>query len=154
MPSRSTGAGASRTARSRSSEARIERLANPAIRDTLARLAAESSDRIPTWLVPVIRERLADDGDVTLSAAIIASWARDAEGVDEQGAELTIVDRLADERKDAAAKQSDEPLAFVRSTVLFGDLADDARFTEPSLDALRSLHERGATATLAEVTAG
>jgi mannitol 2-dehydrogenase len=32
----------------------IERFANPAVRDTLARLCAESSDRIPKWLVPVI----------------------------------------------------------------------------------------------------
>ena len=35
----------------------IERFANPEIRDTLARLCAESSDRIPKWLVPVIRAR-------------------------------------------------------------------------------------------------
>ena len=33
----------------------IERFANPEVRDTLARLCAESSDRIPKWLVPVIR---------------------------------------------------------------------------------------------------
>ena len=36
----------------------IERFANPEIRDTLARLCAESSDRIPKWLVPVIRHNL------------------------------------------------------------------------------------------------
>ncbi len=35
----------------------VERFANPAIRDTLARLCAESSDRIPTWLVPVVRRQ-------------------------------------------------------------------------------------------------
>ena len=35
----------------------IERFANPEVRDTLARLCAESSDRIPKWLVPVIREQ-------------------------------------------------------------------------------------------------
>ena len=33
----------------------VERFANPEVRDTLARLCAESSDRIPKWLVPVIR---------------------------------------------------------------------------------------------------
>ena len=37
----------------------IERFANPEIKDTLARLCAESSDRIPKWLVPVIRHELA-----------------------------------------------------------------------------------------------
>ncbi len=37
----------------------IERFANPEVRDTLARLCAESSDRIPKWLLPVVREQLA-----------------------------------------------------------------------------------------------
>src|SRR5690606_21303738 len=74
----------------------IERFANPEIRDTIARLCAESSDRIPKWLVPVIRENLATGGHVQLSAAIVASWARYAEGVDEQGQPIEVVDRLAD----------------------------------------------------------
>jgi mannitol 2-dehydrogenase len=33
----------------------IERFANPEVRDTLARLCAFGSDRIPKWLVPVVR---------------------------------------------------------------------------------------------------
>src|ERR1700735_5574598 len=36
----------------------LERFANPAIRDTLARLAALGSDRIPPWLVPGIPPEL------------------------------------------------------------------------------------------------
>ena len=36
----------------------IERFANPEVRDTLARLCAESSDRIPKWLLPVVRHNL------------------------------------------------------------------------------------------------
>ncbi len=57
----------------------IERFSNPEIRDTVARLCAESSDRIPKWLLPVVRDQLTRDGDVTRSAAICASWARYAE---------------------------------------------------------------------------
>src|SRR5450759_1675731 len=33
----------------------IERFSNAEVRDTVARLCAESSDRIPKWLLPVIR---------------------------------------------------------------------------------------------------
>src|ERR1700733_120177 len=33
----------------------IERFSNPQVRDTIARLCAESSDRIPKWLLPVAR---------------------------------------------------------------------------------------------------
>jgi mannitol 2-dehydrogenase len=126
----------------------IERFSNDAVRDTVARLCAESSDRIPKWLVPVIRENLAGGRDVTLSAAIVASWARYAEGVDEEGQPIQVVDRRADQLTAIAARQSEEPLAFVSNRQLFGDLVDYPEFTEPYLEALNSLHERGARATL------
>lgn len=70
----------------------IERFANPEIRDTVARLCAESSDRIPKWLLPVVRENLTMGGPVHLSAAIVASWARYAEGIDEAGEPIDLVD--------------------------------------------------------------
>ena len=73
----------------------IERFSNPQVRDTIARLCAESSDRIPKWLLPVIREQLATGGEIRRSAAVVASWARYAEGVDEQGEPIEVVDRLA-----------------------------------------------------------
>jgi mannitol 2-dehydrogenase len=126
----------------------IERFSNAAVRDTVARLCAESSDRIPKWLLPVIQENLAAGRDVTLSAAIVASWARYAEGVDEQGEPITVVDRLADTLQEIAAQQQDNPLAFVENSELFGDLASQPDFTEPYLNTLNSLHTKGSRATL------
>jgi mannitol 2-dehydrogenase len=126
----------------------IERFSNAAVRDTVARLCARSSERIPTWLVPVIRENLAAGRDVTLSAAVVASWARYAEGVDEQGEPIEIVDELADTVQRLAAQQRDDPLAFVKNRELFGDLAAEPDFTEPYLNALNSLHSKGSRATL------
>jgi mannitol 2-dehydrogenase len=126
----------------------IERFSNAAVRDTVARLCARSSERIPTWLVPVIRENLAAGRDVTLSAAVVASWARYAEGVDEQGEPIEIVDELADTVQRLAAQQRDDPLAFVKNRELFGDLAGEPDFTEPYLNALNSLHSKGSRATL------
>ena len=133
----------------------IERFSNAHVRDTVARLAAESSDRIPKWLVPVIRENIAAARPVPLSAAICAAWARYAEGTDEQGAPIEIVDRIADERHAAALAQLEEggdPLAFVRNRDLFGDIADQPQFTEPYLVALELLHTHGAAATLRALT--
>jgi mannitol 2-dehydrogenase len=126
----------------------IERFSNPSVRDTVARLCAESSDRIPKWLLPVVRHNLAHGGEVTRSAAIVASWARYAEGVDEQGEPIHVVDRLAEQLIATAARQREDPLAFLRDRELFGDLVDDERFTGPYLAALALLHERGARATL------
>ena len=126
----------------------IERFSNAGVRDTVARLCARSSERIPTWLVPVIRENLAAGRDVTLSAAVVASWARYAEGVDEQGESIEIVDELADTVQRLAAQQRDDPLAFVKNRELFGDLAGEPDFTEPYLNALNSLHTKGSRSTL------
>jgi mannitol 2-dehydrogenase len=126
----------------------IERFSNAAVRDTVARLCARSSERIPTWLVPVIRENLAAGRDVRLSAAVVASWARYAEGVDEQGEPIKIDDQLADTVRRLAAQQRDDSLAFVKNRELFGDLATEQGFTEPYLNALNSLHSKGSRATL------
>jgi len=126
----------------------IERFANPEVRDTLARLCAESSDRIPKWLVPVIRRNLETGGDIDRSALVVASWARYAEGVDEQGAAIEIVDRIKDRVMAAAARQAEDRLAFLRDRDLFGGLVDDARFTEAYAAGLDSLHAKGARATL------
>lgn len=126
----------------------VERFANPAVRDTLARLCAESSDRIPKWLLPVVRENLVAGGEVHRAAAVVAAWARYAEGVDEQGEPIEIVDRLADRLRAAAARQGEDPLAFLRDRELFGDLVDAPRFTEAYLAALESLHRDGARATV------
>ena len=128
----------------------IERFANPEVRDTLARLCAESSDRIPKWLVPVIRRNLETGGDIARSALVVASWARYAEGTDEQGAPIEVVDRLKDRVMAAAARQADDPLAFLRDRDLFGGLVDDERFTTAYANALDSLHRRGARSTLEE----
>jgi mannitol 2-dehydrogenase len=132
----------------------VERFANPEVRDTLARLAAESSDRIPKWLVPVVVENLRTGGQIRRSALVIASWARYAEGTDEQGEPIEVVDRVKDRVTAAAARRAEDPLAFLRDRDLFGDLVDDERFTTAYLDALGSLHERGAAATVADTVRG
>ena len=126
----------------------IERFANPEVRDTLARLCAESSDRIPKWLVPVIRENLRTGGEIERSALVVASWARYAEGVDEAGQPIEVVDRARDRVMAAAAAQREDPLAFIRDPDFFGDLVDDPRFTAAYSRALGLLHELGARATL------
>jgi mannitol 2-dehydrogenase len=126
----------------------IERFANPHIRDTIARLCAQSSDRIPKFLLPVIRHQLASGGEMRRSAAVVASWARYAEGIDEQGEPIEVVDRLADSLTRAARRQRDDPGAFIANRQLFGELTGDARFAAAYRSALASLHQRGARATL------
>jgi mannitol 2-dehydrogenase len=134
-------------------ETLIRRFTNQYVKDTVPRLCAESSDRIPKWLVPVIRDNLREGGEVRLSAAIVASWARYAEGTDERGEPIEIVDHLQDRVRAAAARQGEDELAFLRDEDLFGDLAEQPRFTEAYVEALRSLHEVGSLKTLERLLA-
>lgn len=126
----------------------IERFANPGLRDTVARLCAYSSDRIPKWLLPVIRDNLDTGGPIRLASATVASWARYAEGVDERGEPIEIVDNVADSLVPLARTQRHHRTAFIENAALFGDLAQAPRFADAYCWALESLHARGARATL------
>lgn len=133
----------------------IERFANPNVRDQVQRLCLEASDRIPKFVLPVIRDQLAAGRGVRLAAAIIASLARYCEAVDDDGEPIEINDRIADTLREYAAKQVGEgadELAFLTNRQLFGDLIDDQRFTAPYLEVLRSLHADGARTTIARLT--
>jgi mannitol 2-dehydrogenase len=126
----------------------VERFSNPEIRDTLARLCADSSDRIPKWLLPVIRQQLASGGEIKRSALVVAAWARYAEGRDEQGQTIEVVDKLRDQLIERAGRQLEEPLIFISDRGLFGDLVDNERFVLAYRSALDSLHRKGAFGTI------
>jgi len=129
----------------------IERFANPEVRDTLARLCAETSDRIPKWLLPIIREQLANGRDITRSVAIIASWARYAEGIDEAGNAIDVVDPLKDSLVPIAKSQRENPLAFIQNEAIFGDLAKNEVFAAEYLRTLSSIFEFGAHKTVSSL---
>jgi mannitol 2-dehydrogenase len=130
----------------------IERFSNPQIRDTIARICADSSDRIPKFLLPVIRAQLATGGEIKRSAAVVASWARYAEGADEEGRPIEVVDQLRDTLTLLARRQREDPDAFIADRDVFGELVDDKTFVSAYRSALASLHQRGARATLESLT--
>ena len=126
----------------------VERFRNPAIGDTLARLAVDSSDRIPKFVLPVIRENLAAGRPIRVAALVLASWARFAEGVDDSDRPLALVDRRASELQTRASRQHGHPLAFLEIEEVFGDLAANRRLTDEYRSALVSLRTQGVRLTL------
>jgi len=129
----------------------IERFSNSAVRDTVARLCEASSDRVPGFVLPAIRDQLAAGGEIRRSAAVVASWARYAEGVDDQGQPIDVVDRRAAALTRRALRQREDPVAFLEDRELFDGLPDDERFVQAYRDALASLHAEGARATVASL---
>jgi mannitol 2-dehydrogenase len=82
---------------------------------------------------------------------VLAGWARYAEGIGEDGRPIEVVDPLRERLMAAAARQGDDPLAFVSDRELFGDLVDDARFAETYVATLEAVRSRGTRAALEEV---
>jgi mannitol 2-dehydrogenase len=128
----------------------IARFAGPAIRDTLDRLATDASDRIPKFLLPVIRANLAAGGPLGRSAAVLAAWALCCEGADEHGRPLDLVDQRGATLRANAARQRQDPLAFVADRDLFGDLVDHEPFASAYRAALAAFRRDGVRATLAQ----
>jgi mannitol 2-dehydrogenase len=127
----------------------IERFSNSAVHDTVARLCEASSDRVPGFVLPAIRDQLATGGEIRRSAAVVASWTRYAEGVDDEGKPIELVDRRAEALTRRALRQRDDPLAFLEDRELFDGLPDAERFVRAYREALASLHADGARATVA-----
>lgn len=131
----------------------LVRFTNPEIRDTLARLCQDTSNRIPTFLLPVVRRNLELGRSVGLSAAVIASWARYAEGVDEKGNTYDVDDVHSVALTQIARSYATDPLAFIRNEDVFGDLAENLQFVEPYARTLELLHTGGARVALSAIAA-
>jgi mannitol 2-dehydrogenase len=127
----------------------LERFGNAAIADPLSRICADASDRIPKFIFPVIRRRLEQGLPVSRAASVIAGWARYAQGTDEAGKPIEVVDRRLAELRLSIQRSAADPLEFIRFRPVFGDLAEDPRFAEAYLRAAALMKEKGARAAAA-----
>jgi mannitol 2-dehydrogenase len=101
---------------------------------------------MPKFVLPVVKYQLTVDGPIERATAIVASWARWAEAVDEAGEPIEISDPLAETLTAAARQQRDDPLAFLEIRDIFGDLVDNPRFVEVYRRTLTRLIDNGAKA--------
>jgi mannitol 2-dehydrogenase len=126
----------------------LDRFANPHVGDSLARNCVDGSDRIPKFVLPVVRHQLENGGDIAVSVTAVAAWARYLEGVDEQGHRIDVVDRRKSELTPLAARQRSDPDALLALGEVFGDLSDQPQFVAAYRAALAALHDRGARAAV------
>ncbi len=127
----------------------LERFANPKIGDTLARLDTDGSDRMPKMLLPSLSEALAQNRPHRLLTLAVAGWFRYLRGVDEQGREIAIADRLAGELRARANEGGDDPRPLLGIHSVFGDLGRNEAFVAELEEALRAVSTQGARSALA-----
>ena len=126
----------------------MDRFCNPHIGDTLARNCIDGSDRIPKFVLPVVRDQLRLGGEMTVAVTAVAAWARYLEGLDEQGQPYDVVDRRSAELAPLVARQREHPDALLSASAVFGDLGAEPRFVSAYVEALEALRDKGARAVV------
>jgi mannitol 2-dehydrogenase len=116
----------------------LVRFGNPAIADTLQRLATDGSDRMPKFVLPAVRANVAAGRPVPWGGAVVACWKACYEDDNESGARIEFLDSFADELRTRAA--STDSHKFLRSTTIFGDIIGSASFVAEYDASLKVLH--------------
>lgn len=109
----------------------LQRFSNPTIKDSVSRICSESSAKLPKFLIETVQENLAAGRSIDLAVMVIAAWCYYSDKqVDKNGNPLKIIDAMADELHFAAKQTASDPLAFIKLDSIFGDLAQNERFSK------------------------
>ncbi|WP_243730747.1 mannitol dehydrogenase family protein [Rubellimicrobium sp. CFH 75288] len=136
-------------------ELAARRFANPAVRDTVRRVAFDGSSRHPGFVLPTIRDALREGRPVSGLALAEALWARMCEGTREDGTAIEPNDPHWPALQAAARAARSDPRAWLAQRAIYGDLAEAPAFAAafgPWLD--RIWRDGVATALGAYVAAG
>lgn len=117
----------------------LDRFANPAIQDTNQRVAMDGFSKIPGFIAPTLRERLARGEGIASVAMLPALFLAYLQRWHQGRIPYTYQDQAMDPAAAHAICSAADPVAaFCADAVLWGDLAADARL----VDALRLVSAR------------
>ena len=128
------------------------RFSNPAILDTVRRVAFDGSSRHTGAVLPVIRDAIAAGTPLDGLALSQALWCRMCEGTREDGTTVEPNDPFWAQLQAAASAARTRPAAWLELRQFYGDLGDDPRFAGAFDRWLRALWADGVEPTLAAYT--
>ncbi|MFB9375666.1 nucleoside/nucleotide kinase family protein [Kineococcus gynurae] len=130
----------------------LARFGNRAIADTLARQVADASDRIPTFVLPVVRDRIAAGVVPPVAALVVAGWSVWLER--RWAAGEAVPDRRHDRLVAAIAAEHQTPGGFVAALPeVFADLSTHEGFRAAVARARAELTELGTRGAMAAALA-
>ncbi|MEN0000450.1 MAG: mannitol dehydrogenase family protein [Pseudomonadota bacterium] len=124
------------------------RFSNPEIIDTTRRVAFDGSSRQPGFIVPSIRDALAQGQPIEGLALVSALWMRYCLGVREDGSEILPNDPAAESLKLVAQRALSNPQAWIAQERYYGDLVAHERFRTAFVHAAETLKAVGVRRTL------
>lgn len=104
------------------------RFSNPEILDTVRRVAFDGSSRQTGFILPTLRDALANGDAMNGLALSQAIWARMCEGTREDGTAIEPNDPIWDNLTTAAQAAQSDPQAWLNQRDLYGELADNSAF--------------------------
>jgi D-arabinitol 4-dehydrogenase len=117
----------------------LDRFANPAIQDTNQRVAMDGFSKMPGFIAPTIRQRLARNESIDSVAMLPALFLAYLQRWHAGNIPYTYQDQAMDPAVAHAMCEASDPVAaFCADTLLWGELAGDARL----VDAVRRAGER------------
>ena len=117
----------------------LDRFGNPAIADTNQRVAMDGFSKIPGFIAPTFRERLARGESIASVSLLPALFLAYLQRWHAGNIPYTYQDQAMDPASAHAICQASDPVAaFAADAVLWGDLASDARLVA----ALRLAYQR------------
>lgn len=125
-----------------------KRFSNPKIRDTTRRVAFDGSSRHAGFILPILRDALDSGGDIEGLALVEALWARMCAGTREDGSTIAANDPIWDRLTQTAQAAKSNPQAWLALHQIYGDLADNPRFSGAFSAWLRKIWADGARAAL------
>jgi D-arabinitol 4-dehydrogenase len=115
----------------------LERFGNAAILDTNQRVAMDSFAKIPSFLVPTVRDRLASGAGIAATAQVLACFLAFLQRWHRGQLPFAYQDQAMDAAQAHAICEGPDPAAAFASLVkVWGELADDPRL----VDALRAAY--------------
>jgi len=126
----------------------LERFANPAVGDTLARLCRRGSVKMPSYLLPSLRGASEQGRSRDMLALVVAAWLFYLRGADLAGRPIEMSDPRAEELRALAVAGGDDPRPLLGMRTVFGSLVDDRELVGQIGSALRALSRSGLEAAV------
>ncbi|MCV6823959.1 MULTISPECIES: mannitol dehydrogenase family protein [Halocynthiibacter] len=124
------------------------RFSNPAIVDTVRRVAFDGSSRHTGALLPLIRLAASQNAPIDGLALSQALWARMCTGTRENGSSIEPNDPVWEQLMAVANEARQNPQAWLEQREFYGSLADDPNFSAKFALWLKQLHLEGVEATI------
>lgn len=124
------------------------RFANPAIGDTIRRIAFDGSSRHPGFVLPTVHDAITSGSPLDGLALVEAFWARMCLGTREDGSKIAPNDPIWDQLSSRAAEARTTPPRWLEMRNIYGDLAQVPRFAAAFESWLGKIYKDGVASAL------